>query len=312
MRGTEFAELEAFSAVAMQGSFVKAAAILGISAPTLSQTIRSLEARLGLSLFTRTTRSVALTDAGERLLVQVRPAIDELRSATRSFQAMRDKPLGTLRLSVSNVPATMVVAPVMAPFLDQHPGITLEITVDDSLSDILSGRFDAGIRHGWRIGLEMTAVEVTRKSRMTVLASPDYLARCGQPRVPQDLEKHSCVRFRMADGTFFRWLFEKTGMKLEIAVNGPLIVNTADLMVRAALDGVGLIYLTEDYAESQVKAGRLVPLLEDWSPAPSSYYLYHAQNKHVPVPLRLFLDFLKNRDAPVEAEARPLPDGAVR
>ncbi len=295
MRGTEFAELEAFSAVAMRGSFVKAAAGLGVSTSTLSQAIRSLEDRLGVALFTRTTRSVALTEAGERLFAQVRPAIDGLRSAMEMISGSRDQPLGTLRLSVSNIPATMVVAPVMADFLQEHPGITLEVTVDDNLGDIVSGRFDAGIRHGWRIGRQVAAVQVTRKFRMVVLASPDYLARHGRPRVPQDLQQHRCIRFRMADGAFFRWHFEKGGKKLEISVTGPLIVNSADLMVRAALDGVGLIHLTEEYAQSLVDEGRLLPLLEDWSPPPSSYFLYHAQSRNPPVPLRLFIDFLSRR-----------------
>jgi len=296
MRGTEFAELEAFSAVAMQGSFVKAASVLGISTSTLSQAVRSLEDRLGFSLFNRTTRSVALTEMGERLFAQVRPAIDELRLATKSVLALRDKPLGTLRLSVSSIPASIVIAPVMADFLSLHPGITLEVTVDDSVSDIVSGRFDAGIRHGSRIGLEMAAaVQVTKKSRMMVLGAPDYLAKHGRPNVPQDLQGHRCVRLRMADGTTFRWLFDKTGISLEVSVNGPLIVNTAELMVRAALDGVGLIYITEEYVKPLLESGKLLPLLEDWSPAPSSYFLYHAHAKNISIPLRFFIDFLEAR-----------------
>ena len=295
MRGTEFAELEAFSAVAMQGSFVKAASFLGVSVSTLSQAVRSLEERIGHSLFNRSTRHVFLTEAGSQMLIKVRPAIDELRLAIKSAKALQDRTLGTLRLSVSHVPATMVIAPVMAEFLIQNPGVSLEVTVDDSMSDIVTGRFDAGIRHGSRIGLDMTAVQVTRKSRMVVLASPAYLDRCGCPEFPQDLQAHNCVRLRMADGTCFRWHFEKTGTNVEVTVNGQLIVNTVDLLVRAALDGVGLIYLTEEYAETLVSDGRLVALLKDWSPAPASYFLYHAQTKNLSEPLRLFIDFLTQR-----------------
>lgn len=295
MRGTEFAELEAFSAVAMQGSFVKAASFLGVSVSTLSQAVRSLEGRIGHSLFKRNTRHVSLTEAGSQMLIKVRPAIDELRLAIRSAKALQDRTLGTLRLSVSHVPATMVIAPVMADFLIQNPGVSLEVTVDDSMSDIVTGRFDAGIRHGSRIGLDMTAVQVTKKSRMVVLASPAYLARCGYPELPRDLQTHNCIRLRMADGTCFRWHFEKTGTDVEVTVNGQLIVNTVDLLVRAALDGTGLIYLTEEYTEALVREGRLVALLKDWSPPPASYFLYHAQTKNLSEPLRLFIDFMTQR-----------------
>ena len=298
MRGTEFAELEAFSAVAMQGSFVKAAVFLGVSVSTLSQAVRSLEERIGYSLFNRSTRHVSLTEAGNQMLIKVRPAIDELRLAVRAAKAMKDRALGTLRLSVSNVPATMIIAPVMADFLLQNPGIAMEITVDDSMSDIVTGHFDAGIRHGSRIGLDMTAVQVTKKSRVVVLASPEYLARFGLPELPRDLQTHNCIRLRMADGTFFRWHFEKTGTNVEVEVGGQLVVNTVDLMVRAAVDGVGMIYLTEEYAEPLIEEGRLVALLKDWSPAPASYFLYHARTKKISEPLDLLIHFLIKRIVP--------------
>lgn len=295
MRGTEFAELKSFVAVVERGSFTKAAVSLGISTPTLSQTIRALEERLGVRLLNRTTRSLSLTEVGQRLFDQTKPALDQLTAATGAISSLRDVPAGTLRLSVSSIPAEMILAPILGPFLKAYPDITLDIVIDAVPRDIVDGHFDAGIRHGWSIGPDMIAVPVTRNSRSLAIASPDYLADHPHPKVPQDLRRHRCVCTRFGDVPLFRWSFEKDGETLDVAVNGPLIVNSAALLVPAVLQGIGIGYMFEDYIMPWIREGRLVPLLEDWSPRRSRYYLYYAGNRQIPSPLRAFIDFLTAR-----------------
>jgi DNA-binding transcriptional LysR family regulator len=294
MRGTEFAELSAFVAVADRGSFARAADELGIVPSTLSQTIRSLEERLGVRLLHRTTRSVSLTEAGERLHARIRPAFAEMSSAVESISDFRDTPTGTLRLSVSSIPAQMILSPMLKDFITAYPGVTLDITVDNSTSDIVSGRFDAGIRYGQKIEQDMLLVQASALSRIVVVASPDYLESHQIPKTPQDLQDHACIRFRK-DGQVTPWSFEKNKKKFEVAVNGPLIVNDVDLMVKAARDGIGIGYMVESYIEADISEGRLIAMLTDWSPASHGYYLYYASRRQLPVPLKLFIDFLNNR-----------------
>ncbi len=293
MRGTEFAELSAFVAVVECGNFARAAVQLGIVPSTLSQTIRSLEERLGVRLLNRTTRSVSLTEAGERLLVRVRPAFAELHSAVESINDFRDTPSGTLRLSVSAVPAHMILAPLLKQFLRAYPGITLDIEVNNGLTDIVSGRFDAGIRYGMRIEKDMLRVQASPESRLIAIAAPDYLARHAMPLSPQDLQRHQCVQFRRPDQNLAEWLFQKGKQKLEINVQGTLIVNDVDLLLNAVRNGVGIGFMVEAYVAEDIKAGRLVPLLTDWSIPSHSYYLYYANRHQLPVPLKLFIGFLQ-------------------
>ena len=295
MRGTEFAELSAFVAVAERKNFAKAAAYLGIVPSTLSQTIRSLEERLGVRLLYRTTRSVSITEAGERLLTRIRPAFEELNGAVESIGYFRNTPTGTLRLSVSTVPARMILAPLLKDFLVAYPAINLDITVDNTTSDIVSGRFDAGIRYGRRIEQDMLLIKVSPQSRIIAVASPDYLAAHPLPKTPEDLHHHACIRFRLDAQQLVPWEFEKNKKKIEIAVNGPLIVNDVDLMVKAARDGIGIGYMMEAYMAEDIKAGRLIPMLADWSPAYHSYYLYYVSRRQLPVPLKVFIEFLRKR-----------------
>lgn len=292
MRGAEFAELTAFVAIADRGSFVKAAAVLGISTSTLSQTIRALEERLGVRLLNRTTRSLALTEAGERLLSQLRPALDGLDAALEAINAFRDKPAGMLRLNVSSLATGMVIAPVIGKFRAEYPAITFDITVDDSLIDIVGGRFDAGIRPGRRFARDMISVRISPESRLVAIASPAYLADHPRPRTPKDLHAHNCIRFRQPNGALLRWGFERGGEEVEVSVEGSLITNDVDLMVRAALDGVGIAYVLEDYVAPQIAEGRLVTILEDWAPPFPGFHIYYP-SRQMPASLKAFIEFMR-------------------
>jgi DNA-binding transcriptional LysR family regulator len=294
MNRAQFAELNAFVAVAERTNFARAAAHLGITASTISQTIRALEERLGMRLLNRTTRSVSLTDAGEKLLERIRPAITELGAAVEDLNEFRDTPRGTLRLNVSSVAAEIVLAPVIKEFLAAYPAISLDITVDDSDADIVSGRFDAGIRVGRRVARDMQMVRVTEPSRLVAIASPEYLLHHPAPKAPPDLQRHNCIRFRK-DLHCVPWEFAKGKSKFEMAVNGTLTVNSMDLLVRVALDGVGIGFTIESYVSAHLAAGRLVPLLLDWSPGHHSYYLYYVGRRQLPVPLRVLTVFLRQR-----------------
>jgi DNA-binding transcriptional LysR family regulator len=294
MNRTQFAELNAFVAVAEQTNFARAAAHLGIAASTISQTIRALEERLGMRLLNRTTRSVSLTDAGEKLLQRIRPAITELGAAVEDLNEFRDTPTGTLRLSVSSVPAEIVLAPVMKDFLTAYPAIALDITVDDDNADIVSGRFDAGIRVDRRVAKDMQVVRVTEPSKMIAFASPEYLAQQPAPKSPPELEHHNCIGFRK-DQQLLSWKFARGKSKYEMSMAGSLTVSTMDLVVRAALDGVGVGYTIESYVAAHLSAGRLVPVLMDWAVEHHSYYLYYSGRRQLPVPLKIFIAFMRQR-----------------
>lgn len=295
MRGTEFAELSAFVAVAERGNFARAATYLRIVPSTLSQTIRSLEERLGVRLLHRTTRSVSLTEAGERLFDRIRPAFEELHGAVESISDFRDTPMGTLRLSVSTVPAQMILAPLLKDFLAAYPAIQLDITIDNANSDIVSGRFDAGIRYGKRIAQDMFLVRASPESRIITVASPDYLATHPRPKTPQDLQQHACIIFCLGTQQQLVWEFEKNRKKIEVTVNGPLIVNDVDLMVKAARDGVGIGYVVEAYVAADIRQEKLIPMLTDWSPAYHGYYLYYTSRRQLSAPLKVFIEFLSKR-----------------
>ncbi len=293
MRGAEFAELKAFMTVVERGNFARAAATLDMAASTLSQTIRALEARLGVRLLHRTTRSLSLTEAGERLLARIRPAFDALGAAVESINDFRDTPMGTLRLSVSTIPAQLILAPLLKEFLAQYPAIHMDITVDNMSSELAMGRYDAGIRYGRRIAQDMLLVRASPPSRIIAMASPEYLTLHPQPKTPQELQHHACIRYRLANQQVVPWEFERHKKKIEIAVNGPLIVNDVDLMIKAAIAGVGIGYAVEAYIAEDIRVGRLVPMLTDWSPPYHSYYLYYASRHQLSAPLRAFIQFLR-------------------
>jgi DNA-binding transcriptional LysR family regulator len=293
MRGPELAEMHAFVTVAERCSFANAAVQLGVSRSRLSETIRELEGRLGVRLLNRTTRSVAPTVAGERLLAQIRPLLDDFGAVLDSINAFRDKPGGLLRLTVPPPAASFMLAPLLSRFLVQYPAIDLEISVDGALTDIVAGRFDAGMRAGDRVERDMIAVRIGEGIRSVVVAAPDYLARHKRPTTPQDLGAHNCIRFRFASGVIVPWQFEKKGRQVEVAVEGRLTVNDPELAVRAALDGVGVLYTALGYAAPEIEAGRLVPLLEDWRSRSTAIFLYYPSRRQVPAPLQAFIEFLR-------------------
>jgi DNA-binding transcriptional LysR family regulator len=294
MRGTQFAELSAFVAVAEHRSFTKAAAQLGISRAGLSQVIRSLEERLGVRLLNRTTRSVALTEVGERLLYDTQPVLEGIDKAIEGVNAFRDKPSGTLRLNMQRAAAVWLVGPVLPKFLAKFPDIKLEIAADNTHSDIVSGRFDAGITRGEWIAKDMIAVPLLDGQRVAVVASPAYMARHPVPVIPQDLLVHNCVRLRLDwDASIQSWDFERNGRRLAMAVEGSLVLNDWHLVLNAVLEGIGIGYFPEIMVSSQVADGRLVRLLDDWCVHLSSVFLYYPSRRQMPGALRAFIDFIR-------------------
>ena len=298
MRGSDFAELKAFVAVVERASFARAAEHLGLSPSALSQTIRLLEARLGVRLLNRTTRSVAPTAAGAQLHERVAPLMREMDEAVTDASAAAGQTGGTLRINTLGMAARQVIAPRLARFHRSHPDVVLDIVVDDALSDIVAGRFDAGIRVGGRLEKDMIAVRLTPDVKMTAVASPDYLARNGTPRSPADLHKHACINWRLqADGRLYRWEFEKKGKRLEVAAQGPVITNHAQLGAAAALEGLGILYAFDhELIDEALVQGRLMQVLADWSINRPGLYLYYPNRRHSQAALGAFIDCLLDRD----------------
>src|SRR5262249_9752361 len=272
MRKASIAEMSAFVAIAERGSFAKAAVQLGVSRSSLSESLRAREERRGVRLLNRPTRSVALTDAGERLLVQIRPVLDNFDAALESVNAFRDSPAGHVRITVPRPAARTIIAPILSRFLAAYPAVTLEVVIDAALTDIVRDRFDAGIRPGHRVEQDMIAVRVGEDARPTVVASPDYLRRHGTPEEPSDLRAHNCTRMRFANSAPQRWIFEKRGKTLEVDVTGSLIAGESDLAIRAALDGVALARVPLHAAQAHLARKTLVEVLEDWKPRSVGFY----------------------------------------
>jgi DNA-binding transcriptional LysR family regulator len=295
MRKPGLAQIHAFVAVAERASFAKAAVHLGVSRSSLSETMRALEEKLGVRLLNRTTRSVSLTEVGERLLDQVRPVLESFDAAMESINVFRDQPAGHVRLTVPRPAAKTVLQPVIAEFLKAHPAISLEIVTDSALTDIVQGRFDAGIRPGHRLEQDMIAVRVGEDARPTVVASPAYLREHDLPKMPAELQAHNCIRTRFGSGALAPWIFEKRGKSIEVTVEGSLIVSDGDLALRAALDGVGIARLPISSVDADIASDRLVPLLEEWKPKSVDFYLYYSGRRQTPAALRALIDFLKDR-----------------
>jgi len=300
MRGSEFAELKAFSAIVERASFARAADYLGMSPSALSQTIRQLEARLGVRLLNRTTRSVAPTSAGSRLHERIAPMMVEMDLAIAEAVAATGRTAGTLRINTLGMAAKRLIAPRLGRFHRAHPDVVLDIVIDEGLSDIVVGRFDAGIRVGERLEKDMTAVRLTPDVKMLVVASPDYLARHGEPESPADLHRHACINWRFpGSGRIYRWQFEKKGKKVEIDVKGPVISNHEDVVVDAVLQGLGLLYAYDmDRIDDAVARGLLKPVLTGWSLTSPGLYLYYSNRRHPQPALRAFIDCLLDRDEP--------------
>jgi len=296
VRGSEFTELKAFSAIVEEGSFVRAAARLRVSPPALSQSIRQLETRIGVRLLNRTTRSVSATAAGDALFSRLAVAFGELESAIADVHAARDRPAGSLRINVPRVAAVRFIAPILGDFQRAYPDIALTVIVDDTLADIVEGRFDAGIRLGERLQKDMVAVKLSEDLQMAAVAAPAYLENRAIPRHPQELHQHQCIKFEWpGGGNLYRWEFARGKRALEIAIEGSLTVNDTELMLNAVLDGVGIAYMFEYQVRPWIEQGRLVRFLEAWSPSFPGFYLYHPSSRHVPPALRAFIDFMRER-----------------
>ena len=299
MRGSDFAELRAFAAVVERASFARAADHLGFSPSALSQTIRQLETRLGVRLLNRTTRSVAPTSAGARLYERIVRVIQELDAAVAEAVEATGRTAGTLRINTLSMAADKLIAPRLGRFHRAYPQVVLDIVIDDGLSDIVAGRFDAGIRVGERLEKDMIAVRLTPDVEMTAVASPDYLAHHGEPKTPADLHRHVCINWRFpGSGALHRWGFEKKGKKLEIGVEGVLISNHQEIVVEGALQGLGILYAYDDERiHGLIIRGQLKRVLTDWSLTLPGLFLYYS-NRHLQQPaLRAFIDCLLDRDA---------------
>jgi DNA-binding transcriptional LysR family regulator len=293
MAGLPINDMAAFALVAERKSFAKAAVELGVSRSALSHSMRTLEERLGLRLLNRTTRSVAPTEAGERLLARLRPALDEIGAVIEEINGLRDQPAGSLRLTVLPLAGKTIVAPILGRFLAAYPAIRVEISSDATLHDIVRDRFDAGIRPGERVERDMVVVPVSGPMPLVAFAAPHYLERHGTPKTPKELQSHECVRVRLGSGGFLPWRFAKGGEEFEVSVEGRLIVNDGEVMVQAVIDGAGIGYMPRQMIEPSLRDGSLVQLLADWTPIASGLYLYYSNRRQVPAPLRAFIDFLK-------------------
>jgi DNA-binding transcriptional LysR family regulator len=294
----DLADLTAFLTVAREGGFRRAARASGTSASRLGDAIRRLEARLGVRLLNRTTRSVTPTDAGARLLERLAPALGEVRSALDAMNDFRARPAGRLRLNVPVVAARLVLPRIVPVFIAKYPDISVEVTAEERLIDVVAEGYDAGIRYEERLEQDMVAVPIgPRRQRYAAAASPAYLDRRGRPRHPRELLRHDCLLGRLATGPVHAWEFERRGETLNVDVKGPLTFNfgtSSDLAVEAAVANVGVVYLLEDWLRPHLDRGALEPVLEPWWPSFSGPFLYYPGRKHLPAPLRAFVDFIKS------------------
>ena len=293
MAKPDLADLDAFTAVARARSFRGAAALRGVSASSLSEALRRLEADLGVRLLNRTTRSVTPTEAGGRLLARLTPALAEVTLALDEVNAFRDSPTGVLKLNVPGAVSRIVFPDLIPRFLAAHPGVRVEVTVEDSFVDVLAAGFDAGVRYDERLEKDMIAVPLAGPQRFVVVGSPAYFAAHGRPVHPREVLNHPCIRHRFASGTSYAWEFEKDGEVIRVSPDGPLITTSIDLEQAAAVAGVGLLATFEDFVADLVAAGKLETVLDDWLPPFSGPYLYYPSRRHMPAPLRAFVDFVK-------------------
>ncbi len=286
--------LAAFLAVAEERSFTRAAKRLGVSPSAMSHAIRGLEETLGVRLLSRTTRSVAPTDAGEQLLARLRPALTDIQDALDQLSGLRDKPAGRVRLLVPRLAGTTVIGPKLAKFTSEYPDVILEVTADDSLVDIVAGGFDAGIHFGEYIQKDMIAVRVSEDHRAAIVGAPSYFRTHPRPKTPHDLLQHKCINFRHGSaGRVYRWEFDKGRKSLSVAVNGPLVVDDVETLVRAAMDGVGLAFVSDERVAPQLASGELIRVLEDWCQPFPGFFLYYPSRRQQPAALTALIRTLR-------------------
>lgn len=297
MSRKDFSDLLVFLEVANERSFTKAAAKLGLSQSTLSHTIRALEARLGLRLLTRTTRSVSPTEAGERLLQSLAPRVQEIEADLADLMALRDKPSGRVRITISDHAYDTLVWPKLCPVLAEYPDIHIEFSIDNGLRNIVEDRFDAGVRLGESLEKDMVAVRIGPDWRLVAVASPDYLAKRSTPQTPQDLIHHRCINHRQGrSGGLYSWEFAKCGRDLRVKVDGQLTYSSSIPMIEAAIAGLGIAYVPENLTTDAVASGRLIKVLEDWSPFFSGYHLSYPSRRQMSPALAIIVDALRHRD----------------
>lgn len=307
MRGSEFAELKAFVAVVDRSSFARAADHLGLSPSALSQVIRQLEARLGVRLLNRTTRSVSPTEPGRRLHERIAPMLRDMDDAVAQAVGANARAAGTLRINTLSMAARKVIAPRLGRFAQANPDVLLDIAIDDGLSDITGEGFDAGIRVGGRLQKDMVAVRLTPDIELLAVASPDYLERFGEPRTPADLSQHACINWRFpGSGKLAGWEFRKKGKAVEYFGEGTVISNHQDIIVPAALQGLGILYAyNDDGIAEALQDGRLKRVLADWSPTVPGLFLYYSSRRYLLPALRAFIDCLLDRD--IGEDGMPIP-----
>ena len=289
-------DLLAFVAVGRERSFTKAAAKLGVSQSALSHTIRELEARLGVRLLTRTTRSVSPTEAGERLLRNVAPRFEEIEAELATLRELREKPAGTVRLTAGDHAIRSVLWPKLAKFLPKYPDIKIELAIDYGLTDIVAQRYDAGVRWGEQVGKDMIAVRIGPDIRFAVVGSKSYFAKRSLPKIPQDLISHACINLRLPTyGGLYAWEFEKGGRELKVRVEGQLVFNSIFQVLDAALGGFGIAFVPEDLAQIHLAKGRLKRVLEEWCLPWSGYHLYYPSRRQSSPAFTLLVDALRHR-----------------
>lgn len=296
MRREDLVDLNAFLAVAEEKSFTKAAARLGTSQSALSHTVRRLETRFRVRLLTRTTRSVAPTEAGERLLATLAPALSSIDTELTRLSDLNDKPSGTVRITTADHAARTILWPALRRLLPAYPDVHVELSIDSGFSDIVSDRFDAGVRLGEALAKDMIAVRIGPDVRMIIVGSPDYLARSGVPQTPQDLGAHQCINLRMqSSGSLYAWELEKDGRQVRVRVDGSLIFNVVPMIVEAAVASFGLAFVMQDHAADHIAAGRLVTVMEDWCPPFPGYHLYYPSRRQPSATFALLVNALRYR-----------------
>jgi len=295
MAPVNLSDLDAFTAVARARSFRGAAGLRNVSASSLSEALKRLEADLGVRLLNRTTRSVTPTEAGERLLQQLTPALSDIEGALTAAKSQRDRPAGTLRLNVPEIVAEKILPAIVARFLVAHPGIRMEIAANNTFIDVVAEGFDAGIRYEEKLERDMIAIPIgPRTQRYVAAASPGYLAAHGKPRHPRELVNHACIGHRFASGRSSVWEFERGGRAVKISPAGPLIGSNIELELAAAAAGLGIVYSFAEFVGPEIERGALTEILADWSISFPGPYLYFPSRRHMPAPLRAFVDFVKN------------------
>ncbi|WP_336348069.1 LysR family transcriptional regulator [Pseudomonas monsensis] len=296
MKSPSAADLSVFVCTAQQLNFSKAAIELGLTPSALSHSVKALENRLGVRLFNRTTRSVALTEAGERLYARLKPAFRDIDDALEDLNHFREKPSGNLRITSGRQACELVLLPIASEFLLAYPDIRLEVVESDALLDIVASGFDAGVRFGDRLEADMVSLPIGPPLRSVVVGSPVFFQRHVAPQKPEDLHDLPCIRHRFPSGSMYRWEFEHGGIAQDIEVNGPLTLGDVSLMVGPALQGLGLAYVFENMVSEHLTSGRLIEVLADWCPYYPGLHLYYPSRRHVPAPLKAFIDFV--RDTP--------------